>query len=106
MSSCVLGFNRFTVNIENHIITEELAAIRSLIWRSVGRKEDTLDLKPHVLSLLVGINDVAAVVEKNPSAKDLGEFEESYRKLLTLSKQANPDILFVLGIPFVFPVGA
>ena len=69
-------------------------------------QKDTLALKPDVLSLLVGINDVAAVVEKNPSAKDLGEFEEGYRKLLSLSKQANPDILFVLGIPFVFPVGA
>lgn len=69
-------------------------------------QNDTLDLNPDVLSLLVGINDVAAVVEKKADAQDLDTFEEGYRKLLTQCQNANPDILFVLGIPFVFSVGA
>jgi len=69
-------------------------------------KEDSLDLEPDVLSLLVGINDVAAIVDKRPEAKSLVEFETGYRRLLTQSKEQNPSILFVLGLPWVFPVGA
>ena len=69
-------------------------------------KEDTLDLKPDVLSLLVGINDVGAVIDKNPEAQNLAQFETGYRKLLTQSKEQNSNILFVLGLPWVFPVGA
>lgn len=69
-------------------------------------QKDTLDLKPDVLSLLVGINDAAAVVEGKGGAQDLDAFEKGYRKLLLQCQNANSDILFVLGIPFVFPVGA
>lgn len=68
-------------------------------------QKDALDLKPDVLSLLVGINDVGAIVNKSPEAKSLEEFETGYRKLLTQSKAQNPNILFVLGLPWVFPVG-
>lgn len=67
--------------------------------------QDTLDLKPDVLSLLVGINDVGSSIEHWSEPKSVDEFETTYRKLLTACKQQNPDILFVLGIPFVFPVG-
>lgn len=68
-------------------------------------QEDALDLKPDVLSLLVGINDVGAIVSKNPEAKTLAQFESGYRGLLAQCKEQNPDILFVLGLPWVFPVG-
>ncbi|QMW04236.1 SGNH/GDSL hydrolase family protein [Spirosoma foliorum] len=66
---------------------------------------DTLDLKPDVLSVLVGINDTNAIVNKSAEAISLEEFETIYRTLLTDSKKQNPATLFVLGIPFVYPVG-
>ena len=66
---------------------------------------DTLDLKPDVLSVLIGINDAAATVEKNPNAGTISQYEAVYRKLLQDSKAANSDIILVLGLPFVYAVG-
>jgi lysophospholipase L1-like esterase len=66
---------------------------------------DTLDLKPDVLSMLAGINDTDAVINKPTEAISLDQFERMYRSLLADSKNQNPDILFVLGLPFVYPVG-
>jgi lysophospholipase L1-like esterase len=68
-------------------------------------KEDSLDIKPDVLSLLVGINDVGAVMDNRADAKDLAQFEKGYRLLLQQSRELNPGVLFVLGIPFVYPIG-
>jgi lysophospholipase L1-like esterase len=66
---------------------------------------DALELKPHVLSLLIGINDTAAEINKANDAKTIGEFEDGYRKLLQQCRAQKPDLLFVLGLPFVYPVG-
>ncbi|MBB6004631.1 SGNH/GDSL hydrolase family protein [Arcicella rosea] len=67
-------------------------------------KEETLDLKPDVLSLLIGINDVNALIRKPEEAPNLEQFEIGYRDLLDQCKQNNPNILFVLGIPFVYAI--
>jgi lysophospholipase L1-like esterase len=64
-------------------------------------KEDTLDLHPQVLSVLVGINDVNAVVFQYEGFQSLDEFKKGYRSLLEQVKQQNPETLFVLGLPFV-----
>ncbi|GAB4029602.1 SGNH/GDSL hydrolase family protein [Spirosoma gilvum] len=66
---------------------------------------DTLDLKPDVLSVLIGINDTYTAVNKPTEAIGLEQFEAVYRGLLTDCKNQNPASLFVLGIPFVYPVG-
>ena len=66
---------------------------------------DALNLKPDVLSVLVGINDTGATINKPTEATTAEEFENIYRSLLTDCRRANPEILFVLGIPFVYPVG-
>lgn len=66
---------------------------------------DTLNLKPDVLSILIGINDTGATINKPTEATTIEEFERIYRSLLTDCRAVNPDILFVLGIPFVYPVG-
>jgi lysophospholipase L1-like esterase len=66
---------------------------------------DTLDLKPDVLSILIGINDTAASVEKPDEGPGVEEFEKGFRELLQASKAGNPEIVFVLGIPFVYPIG-
>lgn len=66
---------------------------------------DTLALNPDVLSLLVGINDVNALVDGRESAQNAKAFETTYRKLLSSCLDQNPDILLVLGLPFFFASG-
>jgi lysophospholipase L1-like esterase len=66
---------------------------------------DTLDLKPDVLSILVGINDTAAAVENKPDQQAINDFENGYRQLLQEVRTAKPATIFVLGLPFVYPVG-
>jgi len=68
-------------------------------------KPDTIAIQPDVLSLLIGINDTAAVVENKPVARTADEFEIGYRALLLESKAAKPATLFILGLPFVAAVG-
>ncbi|HZH66331.1 MAG TPA: SGNH/GDSL hydrolase family protein [Flavisolibacter sp.] len=65
---------------------------------------DALALKPDVLSILIGINDVHVLVNKTETAQSAEEFESGYRGILQRSKTAKPNILFVLGLPFVYPV--
>jgi lysophospholipase L1-like esterase len=58
-------------------------------------QKDTLDLKPDVLSILIGINDSGHI--------PLEEYKQVYDKLLLDAKAANPDIYFVLCEPFYLP---
>ena len=57
-------------------------------------QNDTLDLKPDVLSILIGVNDKGRGVP-------LDQFEQTYDKLLTDAKAANPQLKLVLCEPFV-----
>jgi lysophospholipase L1-like esterase len=66
-------------------------------------KEDTLDLKPNVVSILVGVNDVYFRLKNNDTSVD--NFESVYKSLLDQTLTQFPNVLFVLGEPFVLPVG-
>jgi len=59
---------------------------------------DAIDLKPTVLSILVGINDV-------DSDEPLEQFEASYDALLTRTEIALPGAQLVLCEPFGLPSG-
>lgn len=59
--------------------------------------KDTLDLKPDILSILIGVND-------NGKNVPLDQYEQIYDKLILDAKAANPKIKLVLGEPFVKPV--
>lgn len=61
-------------------------------------KTDTLDLKPDVLSILVGINDLNQGVTP-------ADFEANYDKLLTETRAALPNAKLVLCEPFGLPTG-
>jgi len=61
-------------------------------------RKDTLDMKPDVLSILIGVNDSSRSVP-------LEQFEGVYDKLLVDAKAANPKIKLVLCEPFVKPTG-
>jgi len=61
-------------------------------------QKDTLDLKPDVLSIMIGVNDESRRVP-------LDQFEEVYDKIITQAKAANPKLKLVLCAPFVKPTG-
>jgi lysophospholipase L1-like esterase len=59
---------------------------------------DTLELKPDLLSILIGIND-------NSRQVPLDAFEKGYDQLLAEAVAANPRLRIVLCEPFTLPVG-
>lgn len=67
-------------------------------------ENDTISLKPEVLSILIGINDTTAQVNGNPAFTEQS-FETDYRKLLELTKNALPGIKLIMCEPFILPVG-
>jgi lysophospholipase L1-like esterase len=88
------GFHFFNRGISGNKVTDLTAR-----W-----KEDTLDLKPDVLSILIGINDTSAFIngDKNFTTD---QYEAEYRSLLTQTKQQLPSVQFILCEPFVLAVG-
>lgn len=59
---------------------------------------DMLDLKPDLLSVMIGVNDGSKKVP-------LEEYERTYDKLLAAARAANPSLKLVLCPPFVKHVG-
>ena len=60
-------------------------------------QKDTLDLRPDLLSILIGVNDNKAV--------PIDQYEKVYDRLIAAAKAANPNLKLVLGEPFGLPVG-
>ena len=58
--------------------------------------KDTLELKPDILSILIGVNDLG----RNVSA---AQYEEQYDQLLADTVKALPKVLLILGEPFGLP---
>jgi lysophospholipase L1-like esterase len=67
-------------------------------------QKDTLDIKPDVLSILIGINDASTFIGGN---KDFTaeNYEAGYRSLLQQTKEQLPNVQFILCEPFILPVG-
>jgi lysophospholipase L1-like esterase len=61
-------------------------------------QKDTIELKPDVLSILIGVND-------NQRNVDLDQYERVYSKLIDDAKAANPNLKLVLCEPFGLPSG-
>jgi lysophospholipase L1-like esterase len=60
-------------------------------------QKDTIDLKPDLLSILIGVNDNKVM--------PVEQYEKVYDKLIADAKAANPNLKLVLGEPFGLPVG-
>lgn len=64
-------------------------------------ERDCLSLKPDVITLLVGVNDIAVQlyggVDRIP-----GEFETVFRQILSRIRAAMPDAFLILMEPFAF----
>lgn len=68
-------------------------------------KEDTLNLNPDVLSILIGINDCGSTLN-DQSGSSLDRFEKIYQLLLDEAFEKNESIRIVICEPFALPVGA
>ena len=73
-------------------------------------QEDCIALRPNVVSILVGTNDVHYYLEQKEKNADMPGFdvaawEASYRKLLDQTRDSLPGVRLVLGTPFVANAG-
>lgn len=67
-------------------------------------QEDSIDLKPDVISILIGVNDTMSVVN-NQNPQSIETFEASYRSILQKSKETLPNVKFVICEPFILENG-
>jgi lysophospholipase L1-like esterase len=66
---------------------------------------DTIALKPDILSILIGVNDLWHKLMGN-SAGTVAEYESQYDELLRGTKMALPSVRLVILEPFVLVTGA
>jgi lysophospholipase L1-like esterase len=69
-------------------------------------KPDIIHLKPDILSILIGVNDVWHEVGDNPNGVDNEKFFKIYSMLIEEIKAALPNIKIVILEPFVLKGGA
>jgi len=69
---------------------------------------DGFDLRPTVVSILIGVNDTWHGVAKNTpeNGTTLAEFDRVYRELLTDTRERLPGVKLVICEPFVLECGA
>ena len=67
-------------------------------------KSDAINLKPNLLSILIGVNDTWHEFG-GQNGVDVPKFERVYREFLREMRAALPAIRFVLCEPFVLPCG-
>jgi lysophospholipase L1-like esterase len=67
-------------------------------------KDDTLALKPDVLSILIGINDTERFFRGDQNFS-VEQYEKNYDELLQKTRDELPKVQLVLGEPFILPVG-
>ena len=66
--------------------------------------DDTIALKPDLLSILIGVNDTRNEAGGNKNATISG-FEHNYRALLSETMRQLPSVQLVIMEPFLLPVG-
>jgi lysophospholipase L1-like esterase len=65
---------------------------------------DCLDLKPNVLSILVGVNDFAHV-HKWKAEGSVEKYESDYHALIQRTKDTLPNVKLIICEPFILKVG-
>ena len=64
-------------------------------------KKDVWNLKPDVISILIGINDIWLECGEGKNGVDIVRFEKVYRMLIEDTKEKLPKVKFILLEPFV-----
>ncbi|MCW3113533.1 MAG: hypothetical protein JWR18_1929 [Segetibacter sp.] len=67
-------------------------------------QKDTIELKPDLLSILIGVNDTSAFINGNKEFT-AEQYETGYNALLQETKKQLPNVQLVLCEPFILPVG-
>ena len=67
--------------------------------------DDCLNLKPDVLSILIGVNDYWHMINGQYDG-DLKTYENDYRALLKRTKDHLPDLQLIIGEPFAVKGGS
>ena len=67
-------------------------------------QDDTIAIKPDLLSILIGVNDTTSTVKGNTNFS-IASYEENYRALLLQTKQQLPNVQLVIMEPFISSVG-
>jgi lysophospholipase L1-like esterase len=84
---------------ERHLTFMNRGVSGNTVANLVARwQTDTLDLKPDLLSILIGVNDLGHGVS-------VEDYERQYDQLLADTVKALPDVRLVLGEPFGARVG-
>jgi len=65
-------------------------------------KIDALNLKPDVISILIGVNDVWHEISRQ-NGVDAKQFEQVYRMLLEWTREVLPSVKFLIMEPFALP---
>lgn len=68
-------------------------------------KENALNLKPDLVSILVGVNDIGSEFSSKAGVS-AEKMELVLELIIEETKSIYPDIIFVLCEPFILPVGA
>lgn len=68
-------------------------------------QQDALDLKPSVISILIGVNDMWHGLNGNYEGT-VDTYEQGYHDLLDRTRRALPSVRLVICEPFVLEVGA
>ena len=82
----------------NRGISGNTAGELAMRWQA-----DTLDVKPDVLSVLVGVNDCVRASDRAIKDFTAAAYEKSYRQILESSLAENPDLKLILLEPFAYP---
>lgn len=69
-------------------------------------KTDILNLKPDVMSILIGVNDVWHEYTENPNGVDEDKYFKIYDMLIEEVKNALPNIKIMIMEPFALKAGA
>ncbi|MBR7118991.1 MAG: SGNH/GDSL hydrolase family protein [Lentisphaeria bacterium] len=67
-------------------------------------KRDAINLKPDVISILIGVNDTWHEMNYGNGVEP-ERYDRFYRMLLDWSRKSNPDVKFILLEPFVLNFG-
>lgn len=65
-------------------------------------QKDCLDLKPNVLSILIGVNDFWHTLTNNYKGT-IETYRNDFTSLLNRTKQSLPDVKLIIGEPFAVP---
>jgi lysophospholipase L1-like esterase len=69
-------------------------------------KKDCLNLKPDILSILIGVNDTwHEYIGDEPNGIDVARYEKTYRDILDWTLELNRNVKFILCQPFILDTG-